>query len=301
MVRGSELDIAVRASIVSLRFGAGLKSVEIASMLNIDPGTVRTTCYRMKRAAKSEDLLELLKHCRTKKRSGRPSVKNTAAVAAGNANASPSAAEDDDKDNQHEALSETAASTSPDPLAENFETTAWPERDLTAAATADTNTNTTHSQPTPALSQYHNPLPSETLPYTTFDQSIAVLRAAKEARPELITKTSIMLGLGETEDQLWETLKRLREVGVDVVTFGQYMRPTKRHMKVEEYVTPATFELWRQRALDLGFMYCASGPLVRSSYKAGEAFIENVLKKRAKKSQLFAAEAAAELEATKST
>ena len=58
------------------------------------------------------------------------------------------------------------------------------------------------------------------------------------------------------------------------------MRPTKRHMKVEEYVTPEKFEMWRQRALDLGFLYCASGPLVRSSYKAGEAFIENVLKKR---------------------
>jgi lipoic acid synthetase len=67
---------------------------------------------------------------------------------------------------------------------------------------------------------------------------------------------------------------------VDVVTFGQYMRPTKRHMAVHEYVTPDKFELWRQRALDLGFLYCASGPLVRSSYKAGEAFIENVLKKR---------------------
>ena len=135
----------------------------------------------------------------------------------------------------------------------------------------------------------------------TFAQSLSVLRAAKEARPELITKTSIMLGLGETEEQLWDTLKQLRSVGVDVVTFGQYMRPTKRHMKVEEYVTPATFELWRQRALDLGFMYCASGPLVRSSYKAGEAFIENVLKKRAKKSELFAAESAAQLAASKST
>lgn len=135
----------------------------------------------------------------------------------------------------------------------------------------------------------------------TFPQSISVLKAAKEARPELITKTSIMLGLGETEAELWDTLKQLRSVGVDVVTFGQYMRPTKRHMKVEEYVTPATFELWRQRALDLGFMYCASGPLVRSSYKAGEAFIENVLKKRAKKSELFAAESAAQLEAMKST
>jgi lipoic acid synthetase len=72
----------------------------------------------------------------------------------------------------------------------------------------------------------------------------------------------------------------LRKNNVDVVTFGQYMRPTKRHMAVHEYVTPDQFELWRQRALDLGFLYCASGPLVRSSYKAGEAFIENVLKKR---------------------
>ena len=75
-------------------------------------------------------------------------------------------------------------------------------------------------------------------------------------------------------------LPDLCKVNVDVVTFGQYMRPTKRHMKVEEYITPETFELWRQRALDMGFLYCASGPLVRSSYKAGEAFIENVLKKR---------------------
>ncbi|KAK0942778.1 hypothetical protein LTR48_004090 [Friedmanniomyces endolithicus] len=122
-----------------------------------------------------------------------------------------------------------------------------------------------------------------------FRQSLAVLRAAKEAKPELITKTSIMLGLGETEEQLYATLRELRAVGVDVVTFGQYMRPTKRHMKVEEYVTPATFELWRQRALDAGFLYCASGPLVRSSYKAGEAFIENVLKKRARHSSLLSA------------
>jgi lipoic acid synthetase len=63
------------------------------------------------------------------------------------------------------------------------------------------------------------------------------------------------------------------------------MRPTKRHMKVEEYITPEAFDLWRQRALDMGFLYCASGPLVRSSYKAGEAFIENVLKKRAKEGE----------------
>jgi lipoic acid synthetase len=114
----------------------------------------------------------------------------------------------------------------------------------------------------------------------TFRQSLGVLQAAKAARPDLITKTSIMLGLGETEDQLWATLRELRAVDVDVVTFGQYMRPTKRHMPVHEYVTPDVFEQWRVRALEMGFLYVASGPLVRSSYKAGEAFIENVLKKR---------------------
>lgn len=126
----------------------------------------------------------------------------------------------------------------------------------------------------------------------SFQQSLRVLRAAKEARPDLITKTSLMLGLGETDAQLGRALAALRESGVDVVTFGQYMRPTKRHMKVAEYVTPERFELWRQRALEMGFLYVASGPLVRSSYKAGEAFIENVLKKRAKQSPLASAEAA---------
>ena len=118
-----------------------------------------------------------------------------------------------------------------------------------------------------------------------FRQSLSVLKHAKEANEGLITKTSIMLGLGETEEQLWNTLKELRNIDVDVVTFGQYMRPTKRHMPVHTYVTPAVFEAWRQRALDMGFLYCASGPLVRSSYKAGEAFIENVIKKRAAKAQ----------------
>ncbi|KAK4041976.1 hypothetical protein C8A01DRAFT_33966 [Parachaetomium inaequale] len=117
----------------------------------------------------------------------------------------------------------------------------------------------------------------------TFRQSLKVLGHVKEVKGKegIITKTSIMLGLGETEEELWETLRELRKVDVDVVTFGQYMRPTKRHLKVERYVTPEEFELWRQRAIDMGFLYCASGPLVRSSYKAGEAFIENVLRKRA--------------------
>ena len=77
-------------------------------------------------------------------------------------------------------------------------------------------------------------------------------------------------------------MTELRNVGVDVVTFGQYMRPTKRHMKVTEYVTPEKFVGWKRVAEDMGFLYVASGPLVRSSYKAGEAFIENVLKQRKK-------------------
>ncbi|MCJ1470158.1 hypothetical protein MMC07_008803 [Pseudocyphellaria aurata] len=128
-----------------------------------------------------------------------------------------------------------------------------------------------------------------------FRQSLAVLKKAKEAKEGLITKTSIMLGLGETEEQLWETLRELRKVDVDVVTFGQYMQPTKRHMKVHEYVTPGVFEMWRQRALEMGFLYCASGPLVRSSYKAGEAFIENVLKKRARQNEVAMAATAREL------
>ncbi|KUI55997.1 Lipoyl synthase, mitochondrial [Cytospora mali] len=124
----------------------------------------------------------------------------------------------------------------------------------------------------------------------TFRQSLKVLGEVKRLKgDDIITKTSIMLGLGETDEELWETMRELRKVGVDVVTFGQYMRPTKRHLKVEKYVTPEEFALWGQRALDMGFLYCASGPLVRSSYKAGEAFIENVLKKRAGEKAALAA------------
>ena len=76
-------------------------------------------------------------------------------------------------------------------------------------------------------------------------------------------------------------MTELRSNNVDVVTLGQYMRPTKSHMKVVEYIPPHIFDLWRRRAVDqLGFLYCASGPLVRSSYKAGENFLQHVLKKR---------------------
>jgi hypothetical protein len=100
----------------------------------------------------------------------------------------------------------------------------------------------------------------------TFQQSLAVLRAAKAAGVR-VTKTSMMLGVGETEDGMYDALRQLRAADVDVVTFGQYMRPTKKHMKVDRYVEPAEFDAWRQRAEDMGFLYVASGPLVRSSYK----------------------------------
>lgn len=111
----------------------------------------------------------------------------------------------------------------------------------------------------------------------TFRQSLKVLEHAKKQGVR-ITKTSIMLGVGENETQVMNALRDLRAVDVDVVTFGQYMRPTKRHMKVHRYVEPAEFDRWKQIAEDMGFLYVASGPLVRSSYKAGEYFIENVLR-----------------------
>lgn len=114
----------------------------------------------------------------------------------------------------------------------------------------------------------------------TFRQSLKVLQHAKKEGVR-ITKTSIMLGVGEDEDQVMDALQELRKIDVDVVTFGQYMRPTKRHMKVDRYVEPAEFDRWKRVAEDMGFLYVASGPLVRSSYKAGEYFIENVLKGKA--------------------
>uniref|UniRef100_A0AAY4A754 Lipoyl synthase, mitochondrial n=1 Tax=Denticeps clupeoides TaxID=299321 RepID=A0AAY4A754_9TELE len=117
-------------------------------------------------------------------------------------------------------------------------------------------------------------------PRANFDQSLAVLRHAKAVKPTLLTKTSIMLGLGETESQIRATMKELRESGVDCLTLGQYMQPTKRHLKVEEYVTPERFEHWEKVGKEMGFVYTASGPLVRSSYKAGEFFLKNLLEKR---------------------
>jgi lipoic acid synthetase len=97
-----------------------------------------------------------------------------------------------------------------------------------------------------------------------------VLEHAKKTVPDLITKTSIMLGFGESDDEIEATMRDLRSVDVDVVTFGQYLRPTKGHIAVKEFVTPEKFAHWENVGKDMGFKYVASGALVRSSYKAGE-------------------------------
>ncbi|KAH8918526.1 lipoyl synthase [Atractiella rhizophila] len=104
-----------------------------------------------------------------------------------------------------------------------------------------------------------------------YRQSLRTLELAKETTGgRVLTKSSIMLGLGEEEEEVIQTLRDLRSVGVDVVTLGQYMRPTKRHMKVDSYVAPEVFEKYAEKAREMGFLYVASGPLVRSSFKAGE-------------------------------
>ncbi|PNI83256.1 LIAS isoform 14 [Pan troglodytes] len=117
-------------------------------------------------------------------------------------------------------------------------------------------------------------------PRANFDQSLRVLKHAKKVQPDVISKTSIMLGLGENDEQVYATMKALREADVDCLTLGQYMQPTRRHLKVEEYITPEKFKYWEKVGNELGFHYTASGPLVRSSYKAGEFFLKNLVAKR---------------------
>lgn len=112
----------------------------------------------------------------------------------------------------------------------------------------------------------------------SYKQSLDVLRIIKELSPTQLTKTSIMLGLGETDEQVQKCLENLREVGCDIVTFGQYLAPTKKSFPVKEYITPEKFKEWEEKANSMGFQYVASGPLVRSSYRAGELFVEKTLR-----------------------
>jgi lipoic acid synthetase len=114
----------------------------------------------------------------------------------------------------------------------------------------------------------------------SYVRSLQVLRTAKDLVPGVVTKSSLMLGLGENDREVEQAMDDLREHGVDVVTFGQYLRPTLKHLPVREHVTPARFQALADRALQKGFLYAASGPLVRSSYKAAEHYLAGMLRRR---------------------
>ncbi len=112
-------------------------------------------------------------------------------------------------------------------------------------------------------------------PRASYEQTLAVLAHAKRARPDVLTKTSLMLGLGETDGEITQTMLDLRATGVDIVTFGQYLRPTPSHLPVERWVSPDDFARYRREGLELGFLEVVSGPLVRSSYRAERALEKN--------------------------
>jgi lipoic acid synthetase len=112
-------------------------------------------------------------------------------------------------------------------------------------------------------------------PRAGYEQTLAVLAHAKRHRPQLLTKTSLMLGLGESDQEIGECMADLRAAGVDVLTLGQYLRPTAHHLEVQRYVTPEQFEQYRLQGLAHGFRECVAGPLVRSSYRAERVLAGN--------------------------
>ena len=112
-------------------------------------------------------------------------------------------------------------------------------------------------------------------PRAGYDQTLSVLAYAKRAKPDVLTKTSLMLGLGETDDEIEETMRDLRAIDVDILTLGQYLQPTSSHLPVERWVPPEDFKRYREIGLELGFLEVVSGPLVRSSYRAERALEKN--------------------------
>jgi lipoic acid synthetase len=117
-------------------------------------------------------------------------------------------------------------------------------------------------------------------PRAGWEQSVAMLRGAKDLKPGQLTKTSLQVGHGETEEELIEAMVHLRAADVDFLTIGQYLRPSATHLPVRAFVRPEVFQRLERVGLDLGFRYVASGPLVRSSYKAGEFFIRDFIRGR---------------------
>ena len=112
-------------------------------------------------------------------------------------------------------------------------------------------------------------------PRAGYGRTLSVLAHAKRHRPDILTKTSLMLGLGERDHEIMGTMDDLREIGVDILTLGQYLRPTPNHLVVERYVTPDEFDAYRQEGLDKGFVEVVAGPLVRSSYRAERVLQKN--------------------------
>ncbi|HET8539769.1 MAG TPA: lipoyl synthase [Anaeromyxobacter sp.] len=117
-------------------------------------------------------------------------------------------------------------------------------------------------------------------PRAGYDQTLSVLALARREFPRVVTKSSIMVGLGETDAEIEETMRDLRAAGVEILTLGQYLRPSAWHLPVIEWVTPQKFAAWREAGLALGFRYVASGPLVRSSYRAAELFLRGEIEAR---------------------
>jgi lipoic acid synthetase len=114
-------------------------------------------------------------------------------------------------------------------------------------------------------------------PRATYWQSLSVLRSIKKIKRDVHTKSSIMVGLGETEDEVVQAMVHLRGADVDFLTVGQYLRPSARHLPIAEYVGREKFEEYRRAGMSLGFKYVASGSLVRSSYRAGEFYIRSAI------------------------
>ena len=112
-------------------------------------------------------------------------------------------------------------------------------------------------------------------PRASYEQTLEVLAHAKRHRPDVLTKTSLMLGLGETEEEILQCMDDLREAQVDILTFGQYLQPTANHYPIDRYVSPEEFETYRQWGLEKGFLEVVSGVLVRSSYRAEQVLEKN--------------------------
>lgn len=114
----------------------------------------------------------------------------------------------------------------------------------------------------------------------SYDQSLSILNWVKTNYPHQFTKSSIMVGLGETKEEVIQTMQDLRANHVDILTIGQYLQPTSWHLEVQEYVHPDVFKEYEKFGREMGFLYVASGPLVRTSYRAGELFVKGMIEER---------------------